>query len=46
MLRLGFGEMADLLLISQRVLPQRALDAGFRFHYTHLDPALRAILQR
>ncbi|TQU57255.1 TIGR01777 family protein [Xanthomonas perforans] len=45
-LRLGFGEMADLLLISQRVLPQRALDAGFRFQYLHLDAALRAILQR
>lgn len=46
LLRLGFGEMADLLLISQRVLPQRALDAGFRFQYVQLDAALRAILQR
>ncbi|MFO3706283.1 TIGR01777 family oxidoreductase [Xanthomonas codiaei] len=46
LLRLGFGEMAELLLISQRVLPQRALDAGFRFQYTQLDAALRAILQR
>ncbi|AZR28488.1 TIGR01777 family protein [Xanthomonas vasicola pv. arecae] len=46
LLRLGFGEMADLLLISQRVLPQRALDAGFHFQYAQLDAALRAILQR
>ncbi|TWR19516.1 DUF1731 domain-containing protein, partial [Xanthomonas vasicola] len=46
LLRLGFGEMADLLLISQRVLPQRALAAGFRFQYAQLDAALRAILQR
>ncbi|MEA5124204.1 TIGR01777 family oxidoreductase [Xanthomonas floridensis] len=46
LLRLGFGEMAELLLVSQRVLPQRALDAGFRFQYTQLDAALRAILQR
>ncbi|OAX87404.1 TIGR01777 family protein [Xanthomonas nasturtii] len=45
-LRLGFGEMADLLLVSQRVLPQRALAAGFGFQYAHLDAALRAILQR
>lgn len=45
-LRLGFGEMADLLLVSQRVLPQRALDAGFQFQYVRLDAALRAILQR
>lgn len=44
-LRLGFGEMADLLLVSQRVLPQRALDAGFQFQYVRLDAALRAILQ-
>lgn len=46
LLRLGFGEMAELLLVSQRVLPQRALDAGFRFQYVHLEAALRAILQR
>ncbi|MCD0245564.1 TIGR01777 family oxidoreductase [Xanthomonas melonis] len=46
LLRLGFGEMAELLLISQRVLPQRALDAGFGFQYPQLDAALRAILQR
>ncbi|MCL1552883.1 TIGR01777 family oxidoreductase [Xanthomonas nasturtii] len=45
-LRLGLGEMADLLLVSQRVLPQRALAAGFGFQYAHLDAALRAILQR
>ncbi|MFC7519971.1 TIGR01777 family oxidoreductase [Xanthomonas populi] len=46
LLRLGFGEMAELLLISQRVLPQRALSAGFRFQYPALEAALRAILQR
>ncbi|MGV7195520.1 TIGR01777 family oxidoreductase [Xanthomonas axonopodis] len=46
LLRLGFGEMADLLLISQRVLPQRALDAGFGFRHERLERALRAILQR
>ncbi|APP79073.1 TIGR01777 family oxidoreductase [Xanthomonas hortorum] len=46
LLRLGFGEMAELLLISQRVLPQRALAAGFRFQYPGLEAALRAILQR
>ncbi|RYE94108.1 MAG: DUF1731 domain-containing protein, partial [Oxalobacteraceae bacterium] len=34
------------LLISQRVLPQRALDAGFHFQYPRLEAALRAILQR
>ncbi|KAB7769188.1 TIGR01777 family oxidoreductase [Xanthomonas maliensis] len=44
-LRLGFGEMADLLLISQRVVPQRAVAEGFTFRYPQLQDALRAILR-
>jgi uncharacterized protein len=44
-LRLMYGEMADaLLLAGQRVVPQRLLDAGFRFRYPTLDAALRAEL--
>ncbi|PPU78382.1 TIGR01777 family oxidoreductase [Xanthomonas cucurbitae] len=46
LLRLGLGEMADLLLISQRVVPQRALEAGFDFQHVQLEAALRAILLR
>jgi uncharacterized protein (TIGR01777 family) len=40
-LRLLFGEMAQILLESQRVLPQAP---GFRFHYPELAPALRQLL--
>ncbi len=40
--RLAFGEMADeMLLASQRVIPKRLNDAGFKFEYPNLDAALR-----
>jgi uncharacterized protein len=43
--RLLFGEMADsLLLSSTRVTPQVLADAGFRFRYAELEPALRHLL--
>ena len=45
-LRLVFGEMADAtLLASTRVVPQRLLELGFRFHHTALEPALRDVLR-
>ncbi|KKO46865.1 epimerase [Arsukibacterium ikkense] len=40
MLRLLFGEMSDILLYGQRVIPQHALDAGFQFKYPKLPAAL------
>lgn len=43
-LRAVFGEMATLLLDSQRVAPEAALAAGFRFQYPELGPALRQLL--
>lgn len=43
-LRLLFGEMADVLLGGQRVVPQAALRAGYRFRYERLSDALRAVL--
>jgi hypothetical protein len=44
-LRAVLGEMADsLILASQRVVPARASQHGFRFRYPDLEPALRAIL--
>jgi uncharacterized protein (TIGR01777 family) len=44
-LRLALGEMADaLLLSSQRVVPQRLEQAGFRFAHADLTTALGAIL--
>jgi len=44
--RLGFGEMADgLLLASQRVEPTRLVGSGYPFHCTDLQKALRGILK-
>lgn len=44
MLKTMFGEMAEVLLASQRVLPQAAEAAGYRFTYPELEPALRNLL--
>ncbi|MDR3416881.1 MAG: TIGR01777 family oxidoreductase [Nevskia sp.] len=43
-LRLLFGEMAELFLTGQNVVPARATAAGFRFRYPDLDSALREVL--
>jgi len=43
-LRLVFGEFAQVLFASQRVLPKAALDAGFVFQFPELQMALRDIL--
>jgi uncharacterized protein (TIGR01777 family) len=42
-LRRALGEMANMALTGQRVVPARALEAGFRFDYTDVDGALREI---
>lgn len=39
-LRLMFGEMAEVLLGSQRVLPRKATGANFVFQFAELGPAL------
>jgi uncharacterized protein (TIGR01777 family) len=45
-LRLALGEMADALLLSgQRAVPAKAERLGFRFRFTQLDDALRAIFE-
>lgn len=44
MLKIIFGEMSSILLDSQRVIPQRLLDRGYKFKYTKLENALGAIL--
>jgi uncharacterized protein len=43
-LKLAFGEMSDMLLASQRVLPTVAKSAGFRFQYPDLHTALDNLL--
>ena len=41
-LRFALGDLAVELLGSRRVVPRRALGAGFTFEYTTIDAALRA----
>jgi uncharacterized protein (TIGR01777 family) len=43
-LKLLFGEMAGVLLASQRVLPQAAQAAGYRFQFPDLSAALRDVV--
>jgi hypothetical protein len=43
-LRLRFGEMASVVTDSQRLVPARVLELGYRFRYGDLDAALRAAL--
>jgi uncharacterized protein (TIGR01777 family) len=43
-LKLGFGEMAQALLDSQRVSPRKLIDAGFEFRHDTLDHALRQLM--
>ncbi len=45
-LRVVLGEMADVLLFSQRVIPAKAEAQGFRFRYRALEPALVAATRR
>src|SRR5579862_2365103 len=44
-LRLLFGKVAEVLLGSQRCLPRRTLESGFRHRYPELGAALQAILE-
>lgn len=39
-IRLAVGEMADILLEGQKVLPRRTLEAGFKFQFNDLHKAL------
>ena len=45
-LRFLMGEMAEVVLSSQRVVPQVALDTGYQFKYPNLRPALESLLKR
>jgi uncharacterized protein (TIGR01777 family) len=43
-MRLAMGEKAEIILASQRVVPQRALALGHRFEHTSLDGALHDLI--
>jgi len=44
MLKLLLGEMSDILLGGQKVLPKKALAAGYSFKYPKIEDGLKAIL--
>lgn len=43
-LKLVMGEMSDLLIYGQHVIPEKLNEAGFQFRYPDLDQALKALL--
>jgi len=43
-LKMLFGEMSDVILASQRVLPEAAQSAGFRFQHPDLNETLAGIV--
>ena len=43
-LKILFGEMSQILLGGQRVIPQAALRAGFQFRFAELGEALRQVI--
>jgi len=43
MIKLTLGEVGRVLLTGQRVLPEKALKAGYQFKYPEINEALRAI---
>jgi uncharacterized protein len=45
MLRLMLGKVAEVLTTGQRVLPRKALAAGYPFRFADVDSALRDILK-
>jgi uncharacterized protein (TIGR01777 family) len=45
-LKLVLGEFAEVLLMSQRAVPQAALTAGYQFKFRELEPALRDVLKK
>ncbi|MCX7822384.1 MAG: TIGR01777 family oxidoreductase, partial [Syntrophobacterales bacterium] len=43
-LKLVLGEFGNVLLMSQRVVPERLIQSGFEFVYPHIQEALKSIL--
>ncbi len=41
-----FGEMSQLFLSSQRVVPHRTVQSGFRYQFADLDTAMRIIYKK
>ena len=45
-LKIALGQMADMLLHGQRVVPKKAIDAGFEFQFPMLESALKEVLDK
>jgi uncharacterized protein len=45
-IRVALGELAGEILASQRALPRKATELGFRFRFPELEGALRDLLRR
>ncbi len=45
-LQVLLGEMSQMILTGQRVVPKKLQEAGYKFKYPKLDQALNAILRR
>lgn len=43
LLKLLIGETADVLLFSQRVIPKRLQDLGYKFYFDNLDNTLKSV---
>ncbi len=46
MIKLTLGELGGILLTGQRVIPEKALKAGYQFKYQEVNEALRAIFSK
>lgn len=46
MIKLTLGEVGKVLLTGQRVLPEKALKAGYKFKYPEINEALRVIFEK
>jgi NAD dependent epimerase/dehydratase family enzyme len=44
LLRTGLGELAELFVDGQRVMPERAIALGYHFNYGDIGSALRNLL--
>ena len=45
-LRIAMGEMADVVLTSTRIIPEKAMSEGFEFSFPNLESSLNAIYDR
>jgi uncharacterized protein (TIGR01777 family) len=44
-MRLAFGEVASVVLTGQKVIPQKLIETGYEFKFSHLEDALYDILK-